>query len=756
MTKHEDRDRHRQSNGRVQKYQHKELAITFDPVAFKYIGKRVDSCVQRKYTTVGENCNMCFKMVKCDAKLVKSLLFSYGFIQCSSKNTKCNLLWTNTHLSTHSMRELRWWQRINHFPRSWMLTKKDLLYENVKRMAIHYGTDMFNFIPDFFCTPLNPESLSKLRECCEDVELGKSVPFIVKPAGGSYGRGIFFLDKAEQISLIDNTQRMIISRYIDRPYLINGLKWDLRIYVLITSYYPLVAYIYSEGLTRFAVHKYANECGNFADVNQHLTNYTLNKDSDAFIRNTDCTVENMGHKWTLGAVLRELEKQEVDTGLLMVRIEDLVIKTLLSIQPKVAAMCRKLNLHPKCCFELFGFDILVDENLKPWLLEVNLSPSLICDSPLDSLLKSHLFANVLNIAQIPLVCDKNSQNAPYDIEQENNLQQQEAANLIEKDEEEERAVPTICSSSTDSYFASSMVPSISTVDSEEDSSSSGMNADTTTNGNVPEKNGQKSLTPVQHRIGKVRKVQFTQKICYSADRITPQYLERVKCLFEKLKSEEKRKGHFNRIFPRQYTWQMYSSIIEDCGQERWDEALHAKLASEQQHEQQQELTIQDILLTHQQLMDSKKFVHRDQLSPLVRDVILGQALRAANCYKQRLYNKDVLNNPYPSVLPKVRQNARRRTRSQVEADEMRRKRLEQKKAEIDMAICNEMEKTAATTTITPSSAPPLSELNLNLLQQQQQCKDGLANGAAADVLQNQKTHNLQQQQQQSISHAATC
>lgn len=60
----------------------------------------------------------------------------------------------------------------------------------------------------------------------------------------------------------------------------------------------------------------------------------------------------------------------------MVRIEDVVIKTLLSIQRIVAASTRKLNLNPKCCFELFGFDILVDSHLKPWLLEVNLSPSL--------------------------------------------------------------------------------------------------------------------------------------------------------------------------------------------------------------------------------------------------------------------------------------------------------------------------------------------------------------------------------------------
>ncbi len=60
----------------------------------------------------------------------------------------------------------------------------------------------------------------------------------------------------------------------------------------------------------------------------------------------------------------------------MVRIEDLVIKTLLSVQNTIAAACRSFVSHQECCFELFGFDILVDCDMKPWLLEVNLSPSL--------------------------------------------------------------------------------------------------------------------------------------------------------------------------------------------------------------------------------------------------------------------------------------------------------------------------------------------------------------------------------------------
>lgn len=61
---------------------------------------------------------------------------------------------------------------------------------------------------------------------------------------------------------------------------------------------------------------------------------------------------------------------------------------------------KKTCIHRTNCFELFGYDVMLDGNLKPWLVEVNLSPSLACDSPLDMEIKNNLLADTFNLIGI--------------------------------------------------------------------------------------------------------------------------------------------------------------------------------------------------------------------------------------------------------------------------------------------------------------------------------------------------------------------
>ena len=84
-------------------------------------------------------------------------------------------------------------------------------------------------------------------------------------------------------------------------------------------------------------------------------------------------------------------------NLLWSRIYDVTIKTILSAENYIQNAMKKNGTHRTNCFEILGFDILIDSDLKPWLLEANLSSSMACDSPLDMAIKSNLVCDCFNI-----------------------------------------------------------------------------------------------------------------------------------------------------------------------------------------------------------------------------------------------------------------------------------------------------------------------------------------------------------------------
>ena len=70
---------------------------------------------------------------------------------------------------------------------------------------------------------------------------------------------------------------MLASEYISKVHLINGHKYDIRIYVIIASVDPLRIYVYREGQARFASEKYSLAKTKIKDPFSHLTNYSVNK-----------------------------------------------------------------------------------------------------------------------------------------------------------------------------------------------------------------------------------------------------------------------------------------------------------------------------------------------------------------------------------------------------------------------------------------------------------------------------------------------
>lgn len=109
-------------------------------------------------------------------------------------------------------------------------------------------------------------------------------------------------------------------------------------------------YLYEEGLTRFATVKYDQNVKNIKNTCMHLTNYSLNKKNDRYVHCNDPDVEDYGNKWSMGALLRFLFSQGKDTFSLMTNIEEIVIKTLLSVESPLASAARMFVPNRGNCF----------------------------------------------------------------------------------------------------------------------------------------------------------------------------------------------------------------------------------------------------------------------------------------------------------------------------------------------------------------------------------------------------------------------
>lgn len=83
---------------------------------------------------------------------------------------------------------------------------------------------------------------------------------------------------------------------------------------------------------RFATEPYSPNPNTFSNLFVHLTNYSINKYSENFI---DCMEEDGGSKWTLTALLAALSENGIDVNRIMEKIEDIMIKTILSLEDKV-------------------------------------------------------------------------------------------------------------------------------------------------------------------------------------------------------------------------------------------------------------------------------------------------------------------------------------------------------------------------------------------------------------------------------------
>ena len=190
-------------------------------------------------------------------------------------------------------------QLINHFPNHQELTKKDLLVKNVKRYRKELekareksspSTSKYqytDFLPVTYTLP------GDYNLFAEEFRRNPKIVWIMKPTDKARGIGIFIINKLSQIKKWSRENKIqkfsyancrdsyIVSKYIDNPLLIGSKKFDLRLYVLVTSWKPLIAYKHDLGFARFCAVKYNLDAAELDNNFMHLTNVSIQKYGDS-------------------------------------------------------------------------------------------------------------------------------------------------------------------------------------------------------------------------------------------------------------------------------------------------------------------------------------------------------------------------------------------------------------------------------------------------------------------------------------------
>ncbi|EKF26569.1 tubulin-tyrosine ligase, putative [Trypanosoma cruzi marinkellei] len=193
--------------------------------------------------------------------------------------------------------------------------------------------------------------------------------WIIKPSSGSKGKDILLTRGLARIETfiqeLDPSSRSIFvaQQYVDRPLLYCGRKFDVRVWAFLKTPYDI--YAFSQGSCRTSSVLY--DADNFGNTLVHLTNHCLQEGSPQFGQ-----YETGNELWfpQLSAYLREVYKEDVFGKKILPQIGNIILRTLLVMKGELEV----LPDMPYKCFQLFGYDLIVDEQLNVFLLEINGSP----------------------------------------------------------------------------------------------------------------------------------------------------------------------------------------------------------------------------------------------------------------------------------------------------------------------------------------------------------------------------------------------
>lgn len=331
--------------------------------------------------------------------LTRQAFFHSGFKFTESKS------WNASWGRQYNMNEYvlcKCWQKINHYAGAFLMGRKDNLHMRMTELKERIG-ELADFYPESYLLPKQQDELNKAWK--------KHPLWIVKPSASSRGNGIHLVSSEKAVPTVPG----IVQYYIEKPLLIKKRKFDIRLYVLVSSIEPMRIYMHSAGMARFCTHPYVeNSCP--SDLYMHLTNFSLNKDDKDFKRSDGVHEDVDDSKWTIGFFMNYCESNGIDTKRLMKEFERITISTILAGMNEIKKTHKKMIPHHYTSYEMYGIDIMLDSELNAHLLEINISPSLSgMDSKLDFNMKYPLNLDLFRMARI-IDCPPNREHPCPEVE----------------------------------------------------------------------------------------------------------------------------------------------------------------------------------------------------------------------------------------------------------------------------------------------------------------------------------------------------
>ncbi|WAR24816.1 TTLL7-like protein [Mya arenaria] len=281
--------------------------------------------------------------------VIRQMAEHIGYSVTREDDPTAFLIWNDAFVSTERISDLKPYQRINHFPGMGEVTRKDNLARNMMKMAKAVPEE-YNFVPR---TWILPSDFNIVQNYMKDLRAHKKSKTFIE--------------------------------YVEKPLLLDGYKFDLRIYVLVTSCDPLRIFLFNDGLVRMSTEKYL-------PPSENNVFYEKGASLDA------------GSKRSIKSFNEYLRRNDYDVPLLWRNISDMIVKTMIVAEPYVLhsyRMCRPgaPPASDSVCFEVLGFDVLIDRKLRPWLLEIDFD------------IKSALIEDTIRLLNIKMNDKKKNMNA---------------------------------------------------------------------------------------------------------------------------------------------------------------------------------------------------------------------------------------------------------------------------------------------------------------------------------------------------------